>query len=135
MFGRMVMEGSSCDSLGSGMEHQRTSTRLWHLSSRRSRLVTKSPRRPTAGLTNSCSWLGHHSVPPHPNLYVLWIRCVCPCLSFSQTDTFYAKSIMTKGPSSLAALQSWAAYLYSSTSRSNTGWFIGFDCMSSSSRN
>jgi hypothetical protein len=52
----------------------------------------------------------------------------------SQTDTFYAKSIMTKGPSSLAALQSWAAYLYSSTSRSNTGWFIGFDCKSFGSR-
>ncbi|KZS95311.1 glucooligosaccharide oxidase [Sistotremastrum niveocremeum HHB9708] len=47
--------------------------------------------------------------------------------TLAQHDTFFAKSLMTTGPSSQTALNSFASYLYSQGAHSDTNWFIGFD--------
>jgi hypothetical protein len=49
-----------------------------------------------------------------------------------EPDTFFAKSLMSKQPHSMAALQSFAEFLYTEGVNADTSWFIGFDreCLS-----
>jgi len=43
------------------------------------------------------------------------------------TDTFFVKSLQTKGPHTTASLQSFTNFLYTKGVNADTNWFIGFD--------
>jgi hypothetical protein len=47
-------------------------------------------------------------------------------------DTFFVKSMMSKQPHSMTALENCAKYLYTEGVNADTSWFIGFDreCLS-----
>lgn len=50
------------------------------------------------------------------------------------TDTFFVKSLQTKGPHTQAALQSFANFLYTQGVNADTNWFIGFDLYGANSK-
>lgn len=49
-------------------------------------------------------------------------------------DTFFVKSLQTKGPHTQKALESFAEFLYSQGVNADTNWFIGFDLYGANSK-